>query len=126
MKQGKDIAYLVARVVIGGVFVFAGWAKASEMASTVSFFSQMGLPAFVAYLVSYGEIVGGVLVMLGLWAELASIGLAIIMLGALWFTRALGAQGMMMPVAMIGGLAAIFSVGAGRWAVTLPKRAVTS
>ncbi|HVT75373.1 MAG TPA: DoxX family protein [Candidatus Paceibacterota bacterium] len=129
MDKRKDILILATRIIIGGLFIFAGWAKASDMGMTVGFFSQMGLPAFLAYIVTYAELAGGVAVILGLWTELAACGLAIIMIGATYYSYKMAPmmnvpafQAIMPTLAIFAALCALMAVGAGRCKVKLPSR----
>ena len=113
----KDIIALAGRVLVGGLFVYAGWVKLADMASTVGFFQQLGIVAFLAYAVSIAEFVGGLLIILGLWARVAGVVLAVIMLGAIWYGRTMGAQGMMPPVGILSALLLLIAHGAGIWSL---------
>lgn len=120
---------LVARILVGAIFIYAGWVKVSDMSMTLGFFSQMGLGSFVAYLVSYAELLGGIALVLGLWAELASLGLIIIMLGAVYFgykgALASGTplmQALMPNIAIIAALLAVMGAGAGKLALRFGKK----
>lgn len=117
ISKCSSVCILIARLIIGGIFIAGGWIKVSDMAMTVGYFNQMGLPSFLAYIVSYGEIIGGILVVIGLWSCLASIGLAIIMLGAIWATRSMGIQGMMTPLAILSSLLLFIGSGAGKYSI---------
>lgn len=117
MKNRKDIGLLVARIIVGGIFIFAGWTKVSDMASTIGFFGQMGFSPFWAYLASYAELVGGVLVVLGLWTCLASIVLAIVMIVAAYVSRSAGIQGMMGPISLLASLIVFATSCGGKYSV---------
>lgn len=119
-KAKKDVLLLVGRLVIGGIFVYAGWMKISAMAMTIGFFSKMGIPAFLAYLVGYGEFLGGIALVLGFLSETAAGLLAIIMLGAIYFTRSNGFMGFGMPLVTLVALLQIVGSGAGKYAVRIP------
>ena len=75
--SSKNIALLIARVIVGGIFVFSGWVKVADMTATVSMFNTMSIPPSLTYIVSYGELLGGLLLILGLWAEYATFFLAV-------------------------------------------------
>ncbi len=74
------------RLAVGIVFVVQGWGKLSNLQGTIGFFAGMGIPAFLAYLISFGEFAGGVAMIAGVWTKWAGFGLAIIMAGAVYFT----------------------------------------
>ena len=85
------------------------------MANTVAMFGTMGLDPFIAYLVSYGELIAGILVVVGLFTHYASAFLGIVMLFAIYYTFPMGFQGYSMPLAIFAGLVAIFGCGAGKY-----------
>jgi putative oxidoreductase len=76
---------LLARVVIGWVFISSGWGKIHHIDKVIGFFESLALPApaFQAHLVAYTELIAGLLVLFGLATRLASIPLIIIMIVAL-------------------------------------------
>jgi uncharacterized membrane protein YphA (DoxX/SURF4 family) len=113
----KNVLILVVRLIIGGIFIASGWMKVSAITQTVEMFATMGIPVFLTYVVSYAELAGGALIALGLWAELAAIVLAIIMVVAVYLTRTAGFAVFSMPLATLGGLLAIIATGAGRYAL---------
>lgn len=118
MKNRKDIGLLVARIIVGGIFIFAGWVKVSDMASTVGFFGQMGFSPFWAYLTSYAELIGGVLIALGLWTCLASVVLSIVMIVAAYVSyKGMGLQGMVGPLSLLAPLVVFATSCGGKYSV---------
>lgn len=78
---------LVARLTLGVVALAHGLllkVMTFGLAGTVGFFESLGLPGFLAYLVTFGEIAAGVALILGVLSRWAAIGLLPIMLGAIW------------------------------------------
>jgi uncharacterized membrane protein YphA (DoxX/SURF4 family) len=112
MKNRKDIGLLIARIIVGGIFIMAGWAKVSDMAATIGYFGQMGFSPFWAYLVGYVELIGGALVVLGLWTCLVSVVLTIVMIVAAYVSRSAGFAGMMGPIALLASLV-VFATSCG-------------
>ena len=112
-----DLALLVARLIIGGIFIYAGWLKVADMQMTLGMFSSMNIPAFLTYIVSYGELVGGVLLILGLWTTFTALFLSVIMFVAIYLSRSMGIQMLMTPLAILAGLMAIWGTGAGKYAL---------
>ena len=100
-----------------------GWTKVSNMTATLDSFGAMNLPAFLTYIVSYGELIGGVLLILGLWTAMVSLFLAIIMVAAIYLTRSMGFQVFVTPLAVLSGLLAILGCGGGKYRVKLPGKA---
>lgn len=76
---------LVLRLVWGWQFFLAGWDKIPNIEKIVGFFGALGipLPFFSAFLVTFVEAIGGILLILGLLTRLSSFFLAITMAVAL-------------------------------------------
>lgn len=117
INKKKEVLLLIARLLIGGIFVAQGWAKVSDMTATVGFFGQMGLPAVLAYIVAYAEVLGGLALIFGLWLEWAAIGLGIIMIGAIYYSWPMGVRGFGFPLSLLGGLLALLAAGGGKYTV---------
>lgn len=75
------------RVVFGAIFVAHGWAKISGIEGTIGFFSSLGLPAFMAYVVAWVEFLGGIAVILGVFTLIAAYLLAITMVVAIFLVK---------------------------------------
>jgi putative oxidoreductase len=81
----KWLPPLVARITIGEVFIGSGWGKLHHLDKIVAFFTELGIPApqIQAPFASAMELICGVLVLLGVFTEIASVPLIIIMIVAL-------------------------------------------
>jgi len=78
---------LLARVVLAVVMIHYGWPKIHDLEANAEDFAQMGFqPAFLwGTVVAVVEFIGGIAVLLGLYAELAAALFAFQMLvGTLW------------------------------------------
>jgi putative oxidoreductase len=76
----KDVGLLLLRLILGAVFIYHGWAKVSNVEGTLGFFTQIGLGSTaLVYLAAYGELLGGILMLLGLWTRFVAPVLVIIM-----------------------------------------------
>jgi putative oxidoreductase len=117
----KNVVIFVARVLVGLIFLYAGWAKLADMSTTIGFFQQLGIVAVLAYAVSIAEFVGGILLILGLWTHIAATVLAVIMLGAIWYSHTMGFQGIMPPLGVFSALLYTIASGAGAWALGKKK-----
>ena len=51
---------------------------------TAQFFVTLGLPGWTAYATFAAEVVGGVLLLLGVWSRVVAVALLPVLLGALW------------------------------------------
>ncbi|MDN8625316.1 MULTISPECIES: DoxX family protein [Corynebacterium] len=87
----RDAGLFIFRLVLGFIFVMHGWQNAvtKGWGSTRDSFDAMNIPAtdVAATLASWGELVTGVLLILGLLTRLSSFVLLIDMAGAFWFAH---------------------------------------
>jgi putative oxidoreductase len=85
--QPADYAALLLRVTTGGLFLFHGAVKLFVFtpAGTAGYFQSIGLPAPLAYLTIAVELLGGLLLLAGLWTRLVSLALVPVLVGAAWF-----------------------------------------
>ncbi|MDX1539545.1 DoxX family protein [Arsukibacterium sp.] len=86
----SGLAPLLLRLIVAPVLIQAGWTKFSSFDSTVSWFGNsdwglgLPLPALLVSLTIAAELVGGVLLLLGLLTRLVAIPLMITMLVAIF------------------------------------------
>ena len=75
----ESIPPLLARLVVGIVFVTSGWGKVHNLEKVTAFFTELHIPApaFQAVFVSYVELVCGSLLLVGLAARLSAIPLIV-------------------------------------------------
>lgn len=79
-------AALVLRATLGVMFIAHGLLKVFvfTLPGTVAFFQSLGLPALLAYVTTFAEIVGGGLLVLGIGTRWVAAALIPILLGATW------------------------------------------
>lgn len=84
------LAPLLARFTVGVAFVESGWGKVHNLEKVAEFFSELGIPApaFQATFVSWVELIGGTLLLLGLATRLAALPLLCTMVVALFTAKA--------------------------------------
>ncbi|MDA0566619.1 DoxX family protein [Streptomonospora sp. S1-112] len=89
-----DVAFLLVRVCVGAVFLAHGWDAVVNrgVAEMVPGHREMGipLPELSAPFLAYGELVGGVLLIVGAATRAAAVVLTVIMGGAWVFVHAEG------------------------------------
>ncbi|MBC7982033.1 DoxX family membrane protein, partial [Candidatus Parcubacteria bacterium] len=84
----KNIILLIIRVVAGGLLAWAGYMKLSNMDATITALGGMtGLSAGYIWAVALGELAAGLGIVFGVWTRLAAAGAAIIMIGAVYYTK---------------------------------------
>jgi putative oxidoreductase len=92
----SDLALLFMRLLVGAVFVTSGWRHAKD---PVTRGRSIGLPPGVTRVLGLAEMAGGLGVALGILAQLAALGLILVMAGAIqkkifvWQTGFWGKQG---------------------------------
>ena len=76
----------ITRVSLGVVLLAHGLLKVLvfTIPGTVGFFDSIGLPAIAAYLVIFGELAGGVALILGVYSRLVAALSLPILLGSVW------------------------------------------
>jgi putative oxidoreductase len=79
---------LIMRVVIGIIFMFHGIAKFQMGLSNVdAWFSSFGIPGFMAYVVAVLELVGGMMLIVGLLTRYVSALFVIMLIGAIFTSK---------------------------------------
>jgi len=86
MNQNTDMAALLLRLALGTMFVAHGLLKLMvfTLPGTVGFFESVGFPGWMAYIVTFAEIGGGVLLLAGVAVPAVSIALLPVLLGAVY------------------------------------------
>lgn len=121
-----DLALLVARVSLGIILIAHGWQKFDEwtIAGTGESFAGMGVPApsITAGVVTFAELVGGALLILGVLTPLVALLNVISMLSALFLVHLeagifVDAGGYELVLAIFAGLIILTFRGAGRFSV---------
>ena len=127
----QSVLPLIGRILLGAVFLLSGLSKLGNAAGTQAYIASVGLPLpLVGYIVAVVlEVGGGVLLLLGYRAKLASIALAIFTIAAaVFFHHAFGDQNQfihfMKNLAITGGLLQVAAFGAGAFSLD-SRRAAT-
>jgi putative oxidoreductase len=116
---------LLLRVSLGAMWIAHALLKlfVFTLPGTAQFFSMVGFPGWSAYPVFAAELIGGVMILLGLYARQVSLLLTPIMLGALWVHLPNGwvfsAQngGWEYPAFLTAASVALALLGDGAWAM---------
>lgn len=129
MNDNHHYAALMLRLGLGVMFLAHGLLKVLvfTLPGTVGFFEQVGFPGWTAYIVTFAEIIGGVLLIAGVAVRTVSIALLPVLLGALYvhfgagwlFTNPNG--GWEYPAFLVIATIAQALLGPGKFALRLPQ-----
>jgi putative oxidoreductase len=120
--NNPNMGILFIRLALAAVFINAGWFKVSNLEMVVGGFGEAGIPAFLAYVVSYGEFIGGIALLLGIFARYFGILLSIIMAVAIakvHFVNGFNLQngGYEYVLVLLLGAMAMVTFGSGKYSV---------
>jgi len=93
MGTSNDVSITILRVILGVVFFahgaqkMLGWFGGFGFHGTMGAFAQMGMPAALALLVICTEFFGGLGLIVGLLTRIASLGIAGLMVGAIFMVH---------------------------------------
>ncbi|MFI7493434.1 DoxX family protein [Kocuria sp. M4R2S49] len=125
-SSAATLGLTLLRVVLGATFLLHGWQKFTEwtVAGTQASFAQMGVPAaeLAAPVVAALELVGGLMLLLGLGTRVVAALLALDMLGAIVLVHLpagfFAADGGVELVLLLAAAAVLYALaGAGRWSL---------
>ncbi len=96
LEQVQFFPPLLARITLGVLFMSTGWGKVHSLDRVTAYFTELGIPApgFNAVLVSWTELLGGTLLLVGLLSRLAAAPLAVSMIVALITAKASDVHGL--------------------------------
>jgi putative oxidoreductase len=118
----EKVAQLIARLMLGHIFLIAGLQKISGYEGTQGYMESVGLPGMLLPLVILVEVGGGLGIMIGWQTKLAAIALAVFSLAsAAFFHNNFSDQiqviMFMKNIAIAGGLMLLVAYGAGSYSV---------
>ena len=122
----RDIGLLITRVLLGVILIAHGWEKfvLDGLSTTGEAFESMGVPAAQAAAMFAGavELIGGILLIIGLLTPIVAALVVIVMFGAYLLVHmgagVFAADGGWELVAVIGLAVVVFAlVGTGRYSV---------
>jgi len=82
-EQGKDVALLLLRIALGGVFLAHGVQKLMGMDGVIQFFGMIGFSPLVAWFVAIIETVIGIAMIAGVMTNVAAWLMVIILIVAI-------------------------------------------
>ena len=126
MFQNSDIGKLILRLLVGGMMLFHGLDKIINGIGGIKHLTtKAGLPEFLAYGIYVGEVIIPIFIILGLYARVASLFLALNMLMAIFLAYggtlfSLGKHGaplIELPLFYLVLSIVIFFLGSGKYGV---------
>lgn len=112
-----DMGLVFLRIALG-IFIIHGWGKFSNMEQTIGFFGSLGLAPFWAYVVATVELLGGIAILLGVYARYAGALLAVIMVVAMAQTSwEMGFMPHAYEFVLLFASLAISAMGSGKFSV---------
>jgi putative oxidoreductase len=122
MRKNPDLALLVVRLILGAVLLSHGIPKITGWEGMHGFFASAGvaLPTVSLAFALLAEVGGGILILLGLWIEVAAVLVMVDMVGAIFFVVKgsafdLGKGGIELIIFSLA--LALLLAGAGRYSV---------
>ena len=84
----NDVGTVILRLILGLTFFIHGLSKfQGGLANTAGFFESLSILGFLAYVVAVIELIGGILLILGIGTRIVSVLFAVIMLGAIFTVK---------------------------------------
>jgi len=93
MGTSNDVSFTVLRLILGVVFFahgaqkMLGWFGGFGFHGTMGAFTQMGMPAALAFLIICTEFFGGLGLIVGLLTRIAALGITGLMIGAIFMVH---------------------------------------
>jgi putative oxidoreductase len=118
-----DLALLILRVALAAVMLVHGLPKVTGFSGTAGFFASVGvpLPTVAAAFAALAEVVGSILILLGIAVDVAGLALAIDMIGAIVFAKLKGGftgqDNFQFEFILLAAALALALAGPGRYAV---------
>lgn len=113
---------LAARILLGLLFVVAGFGKLGDVAGFGAYMASGGVPAVLAWPVVLFEIIGGLALIVGFQTRIAALGLAAfcVLSGLLYHFDPADQMQMtqlLKNLGLAGGYLALFVTGPGAWSL---------
>ena len=122
-----DAILLVARLLIGWIFLQYGWGKLMDIPAFIATLPGRGLPGFLGYVAPPVEVIGALMIILGIGTRYAALVMILFMIVATFSTHSYwtypasqqGGQMLhfMKNLTITGGLLLLFVTAAGRFSL---------
>jgi putative oxidoreductase len=120
----SDIALLVARILVGALFVIAAYNKFKGYDGSIAYFTRLGvpMPSVTAPVVMAFELVCGILLIIGYQTRIVALALGAFVLAAAFFAHTNFGDGnqlnhFLKNAAIVGGCLALYVTGPGAYSL---------
>ncbi len=128
MNPQAQYAATILRVAVGAMFLAHGLLKllVFTLPGTAGFFASVGFPGALAYVVTFAEIGGGLLLLAGIFVREVNLALIPVLLGACYVHWSAGwvfsneNGGWEYPAFLVAASLASALLGPGKFALSLP------
>jgi putative oxidoreductase len=104
---------LVGRILLGALFIAAGYGKVTGIEGFTAFLETGPVPGFMAWPAAIFEIVAGLLIIVGFYTRYAAIALALFCVATGVFYHPGDTGAIMKNLALAGGFLVLYAHGAG-------------
>jgi putative oxidoreductase len=113
---------VIGRIMLALIFIISGGAKLADVSGTGQYMAGAGLPASLALPVALFEVIGGIMIVLGIFTRLTALAFAAFcVLTALLFHREtadpMQAAAAMKNIAIAGGFLCLFAYEGKTWSL---------
>ena len=115
-SESKSNYRLIPRGLPRRTYIYTGWMKVSNLAQTAGFFATIGFAPFWTYLVSFVELLGGIVALLGIFTRIASGLLFIVMVVAVYVVHK-DMTMVMTPLSLLFSTLALLLSGGGSYSI---------
>ena len=113
----QPLALLVMRLALGAIMASHGYQKVLHLQQTAGFMANLGIPHWLAYVASFTEFLGGILILAGFFTRVAAFAICIDLAVAIWKVHwhngLTGEHGYEFPLAAAALAFALIFFGAG-------------
>jgi putative oxidoreductase len=122
LQQLEAAAAWLGRLLLAAIFLHEAWAKLTAYDAAVGYMQAFGLPGWLLPFAIAVELVGGILVIAGLYTRVAALALALFCVAtAVLFHNKFGNRNELLhfekDLAIAGGFLVLAARGGGAWAL---------
>lgn len=118
----QNLLMLVGRILMAAMFLWSGYGRLASLTSVHNYIGDWGVPGFIKPMLVFWEMVGGIMLALGIYTRPVAISLALFVLLSCFFVHLhdddiLQLISFMKNMALMGGFMYVAAFGAGDWSL---------